>query len=350
MQTIDEVKLQHLRALFGESRSVSVVVHSHPDGDALGSGTVLARYLRLLGVEACLVAPDSFPENLSFVIDEDHTVVASSEPAEARSRLAASDLIVCADHNSFSRDGDLAPYLRASKARKILIDHHPDPALQDFDLAFSETDISSTCEYVFWILNSLTDGFKGLPAELFAAPLMTGMTTDTNNFANSVFPSTLEMASSLLAMGVDRDAILSRLYNRYSENRFRALGFFLSELMHITPDGVAYAVLTKSAYERFDLHEGDTDGFVNMPLGIGKVKMSIFLREDDGFFRVSIRSKKGWSANSLSMQFFHGGGHECAAGGKLFFPSDMATADQAADYIENSTAHFMHCQAAAQQD
>ena len=89
------------------------------------------------------------------------------------------------------------------------------------------------------------------------------------------------------------------------------------------------------------LKDGDTDGFVNLPLGIGKVRMSIFLREDAGFFRVSVRSKKGCSSNALARAHFHGGGHECAAGGRIFFPGDIASREDAAQYIENVTARFL---------
>jgi phosphoesterase RecJ-like protein len=68
------------------------------------------------------------------------------------------------------------------------------------------------------------------------------------------------------------------------------------------------------------MQEGDTEGFVNEPLSIGKVRMSIFAREDAGEVRISIRSKRGTSANRCAKLFFNGGGHENAAGGKLYMP------------------------------
>ena len=80
-----------------------------------------------------------------------------------------------------------------------------------------------------------------------------------------------------------------------------------------------------------------------MPLAIGKVGMSIFLKEDgDGFFRVSVRSKKGISANKCAVRYFHGGGHENASGGRLFFsrtdgvPADISSPAEAESYILNS--------------
>ena len=170
---------------------------------------------------------------------------------------------------------------------------------------------------------------------------MTGMTTDTNNFGNSVYPSTLQMASALLAAGTDRDRILSMLYNRFSEMRLRLMGHMMKDLLKITDDGVAYIILDSSTQKEYHIGEGDTEGFVNMPLSIDKVKMSILLKEDEDRLRVSIRSKKGISANRCARQYFNGGGHENAAGGRLRIPEDVTDIFNAGAYIEEHTHTFM---------
>ena len=174
-----------------------------------------------------------------------------------------------------------------------------------------------------------------------ATALMTGMTTDTNNFANSTFPSTLKMASALLTTGVDRDYILMRLYNQYSENRIRLMGHVLKDLMTVTDDGVAYIILDRKTMDDYDIKEGDTEGFVNIPLSIDRVRMSFLLKEDEGKVRVSIRSKRGTSANRCAVRYFNGGGHENAAGGKLHIPEDIKGMEDAAEYIETHTHIFL---------
>jgi phosphoesterase RecJ-like protein len=175
-----------------------------------------------------------------------------------------------------------------------------------------------------------------LPRET-AVSLMTGMTTDTNNFANSVYPSTLIMASALLAAGVNRDDILDKLYNQHSENRLRLMGHMMKDLMTLTSDGAAYIVLDKKTQEAYNVQEGDTEGFVNMPLSITNVRMSILIKEDIGRLRVSIRSKKGTSANRCARMYFNGGGHENAAGGRLEIP-----VSEAASYIEKHVHEFLN--------
>jgi phosphoesterase RecJ-like protein len=171
--------------------------------------------------------------------------------------------------------------------------------------------------------------------------LMTGMTTDTNNFANSVFPSTLRMASALLEAGVNRDLIIANIYQQHSESRTRLMGYALNDLMKITPDGVAYVILDKETLKKYHIVDGDTEGFVNLPLSIGKVKMSLLLKEDGDKMRVSIRSKKGVSANRCSRLHFNGGGHENAAGGRLTLLQDIEGISELPEYIESRTHTFM---------
>jgi len=342
MEALSNDKITRMESLVSGASKVVIITHTRPDGDALGSSTGLFHYLtEVCHKEASIVIPDPVPRNLSFFVPGALTD-AESDPPAAEALIASADLVFCLDFNTLSRTAGLEAMVRASKAPRILVDHHLNPAAEDFDLVFSETEISSASELLYYVITAIPSvgSASGLPSESRKA-LMIGMTTDTNNFANSVFPTTLAMASDLLSSGVDRDGLLENLYNRYGENRYRAMGSVLSDLMKITETGVAYFVMDRKFLKKYEICEGDTEGFVNLPLGIDRVRFSIFLKEDDGFFRVSIRSRKGWSANRLARDFFNGGGHECASGGRLYVPRDVRDASGAAEYIETVTARFM---------
>lgn len=335
-----------LDRLTGNSSRITVVVHTHPDGDAIGSGTAMASYLAVVkGKDAVLIVPDSIPEHLLFMLRfgrKNMIMVFEEDRETARKRIESSDLIVCLDCSSFSRTSEMEGLLRRSKAAKILIDHHLNPETGSFDLTFSKTEISSASELLFWILMEMPDirgDASALPPEC-AQALLTGMTTDTNNFANSVYPGTFEMASKLIEAGVDRDYILSELYNNYRENRLRLMGFLMGERLMITGYGVAYIILDAQTQKRFDFRKGESEGFVNMPLSIGAVRMSVFLTQEDDTFKVSIRSKAGTSANGCAARFFNGGGHERAAGGKLTVGEDLASPSDAEAYILKATGKF----------
>lgn len=329
-----------LDSCLGRGGSVVIAIHIHPDGDALGSAIALKEYLGVSrGCSVSIVCEDEAPSSLAFLTGDERLVCDS---AEAASLLEVSRLLISLDHNDFRRTGSFEPLLRDAACRKLLIDHHPLPTESDYSLVFSHPELSSTCELLYWLLVSLDDvrSASALPVRSRQA-LFTGMTTDTNNFANSVLPSTLQMASELMEAGVDREAILSCLYNSYPERRLRAMGYMLSSLMHITPQGLAYAILDSATIGRFGLEDGDTEGFVNLPLGIGNVVMSVLLKQDGGFFRVSARSKRGYSASRLCSEYFHGGGHEQASGGRIFIPEDIPDASKAAEYIETISARFL---------
>ncbi|MBQ9184620.1 MAG: DHH family phosphoesterase [Bacteroidales bacterium] len=327
------------------SRKVATIAHTHPDGDAIGSSIGMYCWLRSLGKEVKCIFPDAISTNLTFMLEgqkaDDFLNYADAE-GPVRDWLAGCDLLVILDMNSFSRAAGLEEPLHAIKAVKILIDHHLNPATEQFNLVISEPGISSASELVYWLLKDLIGKGQGELSLQGATALMTGMTTDTNNFANSTLPSTLEMASELLAAGVDRDNIVEKINWRYKESRLRALGMLLDRRLTITPEGTAYMILYKEDLEAYKLGDGDTEGFVNIPLAIGNVRMTVFLKEDKGHFRVSVRSKKGTSAANYASRYCHGGGHENAAGGKIYFPQDIPSPGEASTYLEKTIKEYFN--------
>lgn len=326
MKAINATDIERLDQILHSSSRTVIVTHMKPDGDAAGSSTAMYHFIKAhIDTDVKIVLNDRFQRAIEFLVDEDTSkdICIYSEHQERASELiAAADTIICLDFNAFHRTDRLCSLLEASSATKVLIDHHLYPDLDKFSLAFSETQTSSACELLFQILMAMpqTQQDASRLPKAAAMSLMTGMTTDTNNFANSVYPSTLAMASSLLAAGVDRDYILSCLYNQHSESRLRLMGHMMKDLLTITEDGAAYMILDKETQHKYNVQEGDTEGFVNLPLSIAEVRMSLLLKEDTDRIRVSIRSKKGTSANRCARMFFNGGGHENAAGGKLELP------------------------------
>lgn len=338
---ISQESLSRWKALTDGASKAVVLGHTHPDGDALGSCCALAVYLQeKWGKQVHVVFPDSPADNLRFIVPASCRLVCQdTDPEGVGACIGACDLVFLLDCNGFSRTEGLEPLLRGKDVPKILVDHHLNPERDNFDLVFSTPDISSASELLYWILTALDGGPGRLPSES-ATALLAGMTTDTNNFANSVYPSTFRMASELIAAGVDRDSLLQKLYNSYRENRVRIFGYMQLEGLHIVGEA-AYMVLTRDIQRQFDIREGETEGLVNVPLSIAGVRLSLLLKEDDGHFRVSIRSKKGTSAQRLASGYFHGGGHENAAGGKLLVGADIASPAEASAYVESALKTFL---------
>lgn len=338
MFVLAEDKIKALKVLLETASRVVVLGHTHADGDALGSTAALCTFLKeKTGKEVACLFSDTPPDNLQFLLaDGIPYFFHDTHPREAVQSIEKADLIVLLDCNAFSRTEALMNPLQASSAKKVLIDHHLNPDRASFDLVFSTPDISSASELLYWILKEL--GPISLPV---GEALLSGMTTDTNNFANSVYPSTFRMASELIAAGVDRDAILQKIYWSYRENRIRLMGYMQSKRLTLLPNGTAYMILSREIQKKYDLREGEAEGLVNVPLAIRDVRLSILVKEDSPHWRVSIRSKKGTSAQELAQRYFHGGGHENAAGGKILPGKDYPRSRGVRSYIERILNEYL---------
>jgi phosphoesterase RecJ-like protein len=113
------------------------------------------------------------------------------------------------------------------------------------------------------------------------------------------------------------------VYDTYSEDRLRLLGFCLSDKLTVLKDfGTAYIALTREELKRFNHQVGDTEGVVNYALSIEGIQLAILLTERKDRIRISFRSKGDFSVNALAREHFNGGGHLNAAGGDSYEPMD----------------------------
>lgn len=314
MSDFTTANIAALAKLTDSADNICIVAHTSPDGDAVGSATGLRSFLEASGKRVSIVLPDAFPHFLRHLDPKGRIIIHEASPQEAERTLLGADLVVCVDLPSPDRTGGLEAALRRSTAAKVLIDHHIGPDREFFGLVFSKTETSSSCEVVYDIVK----GLGGSLTTEAAQALFTGMTTDTNNFANSTYPSTLMMASELLALGVDRDALLCSLYQQFSEGRLRLIGRLLSSELKVVDGEFAYMLLTDSLKQEYGYSKGDVEGVVNRPLEIAGVRISALFTQEKDFVRVSIRSKKGTEVNTLAAESFNGGGHANAAGGRLY--------------------------------
>lgn len=344
--TFDKGDIKALAGLLKDSAKVGIVSHSRPDGDAAGCCVAVLRFLDAIypGEKDCrILLENEVPDNLDFLFGEKEsgrTLFYSGSAGEVKEFVSGCDLLICLDLAGLHRTGSMEEAFAGCSARKVLIDHHLDPCRECFDLTFSVIRISSASELLYHLLSCLcTDCGYAFPGACLE-PLLTGITTDTNNFANSVYGSTLSAVSMMLDAGADRDGILYKLYNRCPERRVRVMGKLLSENLTILDNGVAYMILDGETTDRFGIKQGETEGFVNIPLTIDKVKLSIFIRQDGETMRVSIRSVRGVSANRLASRHFHGGGHEQAAGGRLDLGKDIPDIGSIPEYIASATSNI----------
>jgi phosphoesterase RecJ-like protein len=144
--------------------------------------------------------------------------------------------------------------------------------------------------------------------------------TDTGSFDYSVSnPNTFEVVAQLTRMGIDQQNIHSKVYDNFSADRMKLMGFCLSNRMTVYPEYHAAAMyITLEDQKAFNFKTGDNEGFVNMPLSIKGVVFSALFTEKEKYIKVSFRSKGEFAVNEVCEKYFNGGGHRNASGGELY--------------------------------
>ena len=336
-EIMTERECSQLRSLINNAETIVLCCHVNADGDALGAMLGWAEVLKAMGKEPLVVAPDQYPDYLQWLPNTEKIVRYDKRKDFVNTVLKIADLVFCLDFNTLSRTDAMAEALGNSPAQKVLIDHHPDPNVGAV-LTFSHPEMSSTCELVFRIVWQM--GMFDQLGKHFAIPVYCGMMTDTGGFTyNSSSPDIYFIISQLLTKHIDKDKIYRNVFHNYSEHRIRMVGYVLchklvvDELHH-----AAFYTLTRDDLKRFHFIKGDAEGLVNMPLQIKGLKLSISLREDterDKLIWVSLRSVDDFPCNKMAEQFFNGGGHLNASGGRL-----QCTMDEAVEVVKRAILHF----------
>ncbi len=328
---------QDVKKLLNECKNVVIVTHSSPDGDAIGSSLAMYEFLKRKGKNPTVIVPNYFPDFLRWMNDADKIIQFDHHKALSYNHLNMADLIIGLDFNVLTRIDEIGEAVRRARCKKLLIDHHLGPE-KFADVIVSYPESSSTCDLLFRVITAIGEADR---LNLHAAEdIYAGMCTDTGGFTyNSKDPDLFNIIAELLKKGIDKDLIYRRIYNNYTVDRYRLMGYVLYEKLIQYPELHASVFsLTREELAKFNYLKGDMEGVVNMPLAIKGQKLSVSLREDTEkpIIWVSVRSYDDFPANELATQFFNGGGHFNAAGGKL----ENKTMDEALEIARNAFEAF----------
>ena len=310
----DPEEIKAVGLLLTVPQKIALVSHKNPDGDTIGATLAMMHYLRKKGHEVTALVPNDFPAYYKWLPGADEMIVFDRDARAVRRALSEAQLLFCLDFNSLDRTGNMTPDLTKFSGAKIVIDHHLDPS-DEFDHYFSVVETSSTGELVFELIEALGD--KALLGQEVALALYTCIMTDTGSFSyNCNLGRTYHIVAALIDLGVDAAKVHELIYDTYTENRLRLLGFALSSRLLVWNElHTAVIFLTKDDLKKYDYQVGDTEGLVNYGLSLENVNLAVMLTEKDNQIRISFRSKGNFSVNQLSRDYFDGGGHKNAAGG-----------------------------------
>ncbi|WP_178983917.1 DHH family phosphoesterase [Winogradskyella helgolandensis] len=317
-------QIPEIKALLSAPKNIVIVPHRNPDGDAMGSTLALYHYLKLYNHNAVVIAPNDYPDFLKWLPGDDTVLKFETHLNDTSTLINKADLIFTLDFNAFHRAGhQMAEVLEASKAIKIMIDHHQQP--DDYaKYTYSDVSMSSTCEMVYNFIEMLGDDAK-INATI-ATCLYVGIMTDTGSFR---FPATTSrthyVIGNLIEKGADNSQIHNNTFDTNSYSRLQLLGRAMQNLKVIPELRTAYITLSQAELDQFNFKKGDTEGFVNYALSLKDIIFAaIFIEsQQDQIIKISLRSKGAFSVNEFSRAHFNGGGHTNAAGGRS--DDDMQT-------------------------
>jgi len=312
---IAENDIDKLKHLLSNPQQISIVTHTNPDGDAIGSSLGLYNILIQKKHKVKVIVPNSFPEFLKWMKDSEKVLNYETSKEEADAFLQTSDILFMLDFNNLKRIDELAEIVEKIDAFKILIDHHLQPDVVA-NITISDTTACATCQMVFEVFDLL--GQKNLINKEAADCLYCGIMTDTASFRfDTTTAKTHKIIAQLLEKGVVKSNIHGAVYDQNTLSKIQLVSYCLSNNLNLYHNGkVAVITLTTEEQKKFDMKKGDTEGLVNNGLSVLGVQVSAFFSQKDDIIKISFRSKKDVDVNTFARKYFDGGGHKNAAGAK----------------------------------
>jgi len=236
------------------------------------------------------------------------------------------DLIMVVDTSAMRQLEGIAKYLLRqsqtadSSQKLIIIDHHLSGDLTG-DCSLTNTSACAAGEIVYNLFQQ-----AGWPLdENSAAALFVAVGTDTGWFRfENTSSRTFQIAGELIRCGAQPDQLYQQVYQNDPPEKLKLLALTLQTLQLYARDRLAVIEITKDMLSNCGAKHTHIENIVNEPHQIGSViAVLLFVEQEDGTTRVSLRSKSLVDVNEIARQF-GGGGHARAAGVTLSDPIPQA--------------------------
>ncbi|MBQ3150652.1 MAG: bifunctional oligoribonuclease/PAP phosphatase NrnA [Clostridia bacterium] len=277
--------------------NIAILVHTHPDGDTLGSGYTLCHALRSIGKNACVIGEDEIPDRYKFMKEDGDEE--SFDP----------EFVVAVDIATVKLMGDCVGE-RFGDRVDLCIDHHVTNSMYAKSVLLDDT-ASAASEIIFRLVPML--GAK-ISKEM-AEALYIGVSTDTGCFRYSnVTPTTLRIAADLMELGADCARINREIFETKSRS-FAELERMALGSTELFFDGkFALITVTQQMFKESGSNEDEFDKIAALPRQIEGVLVGAAMREQkNGTFKVSVRTNPPLNAAEICT-LMNGGGHPAAAG------------------------------------
>ncbi len=296
--------------LLRDAPSVALACHVGPDGDALGSMLGMGAALRAMGKQVVASwggEPFEVPTAYDFLPAVDLLVAPEHFPAEPA-------LFVTFDTGSPDRLGSLASRIDSAGCT-LVVDHHASNTRYG-GVNLVDEDAAATAVLVA----DLVDRLGVALTQEVAAPLYTGLVTDTGSFKYlATTPSVHELAARLLATGIRHDLISRAIYDTAPFGYVQLLGRACAAAQLDTGAarglGLVWTVVEAADLQAGGLGLADVEGVIDALRVAQEAEVAVVLKGDplEGGYKVSTRSKGAVDVGAVCTAL-GGGGHRFAAG------------------------------------
>lgn len=281
--------------------NVTILTHKSPDGDTLGAGFALCRYLRLQGKKANVVNSDPFPDRYAFLY-EDYEPMDFEEKTVIAVDIADTVLL---GHN-------LEKYAQEGKI-DLCIDHHISNKYYA-KYTFVNASASAACQIIYELFRYMDVSFD----KIIARCLYTGIATDTGCFKYENTTSAAHIAASeLMKYNIDYAMINRKMFDVKSKARILIEQAVTNDMEFHFGDRCAIMAITTKMMEESGIEPAEFEGLASIPLQVEGVEMGITIKQrHENVFKLSVRTTETIDASKFCQQF-GGGGHIRAAGCEL---------------------------------
>ena len=299
-------------------RRFLLTTHVRPDGDAVGSELAMAAILEQLGSEVLVVNPFTLPQGFRFLDPQGKLKQLGADvPVD---QLDSYEVLIVLDTAAWAQLGAMGDVIRATNAKKVVIDHHVSGDDLGAEL-FKNTKAEATGRLVIEAADQL--GAEISPQIARAA--FVALATDTGWFRfSSTTSQTLRLAARLIDAGATPDQLYQQLYEDDTLARLQLVGRTMARTRTELGGRLIHTWIERADFEAVGAAPQDSEDVINMTLAVGGTEAAVILVEQaTGGFKISFRSRCSLDCSRVAEQF-GGGGHKAAAGAFLDEPLESA--------------------------
>lgn len=290
--------LDNILEKINEAQTIAILTHENPDGDAIGSSLAMYLALKSYGKKPDIIIPE-YPRLFN--------CLPGVEEIKSQTDVERYDLAISLDCASLNMLNGFAKYFENAKV-KVSIDHHGSNTMFG-DYNYVNPDAPACSQILLVVLE-----YFGIEiTKDIGTCILAGIITDTGGFRyQGVTVETFEFVAWLLNKGINISKLYRQVLEVQTKSSFELHRIANSRLEFLENGKIAFTYVTMEDEAKVHAENGDHSGIVEVGRDVEGVEVSVFMRETDKGWRISLRSTEYVNVSD-ACAVYGGGGHPRAA-------------------------------------